>query len=441
VKLEGETRKNNSWNLRPLEFSFQNCYSAYMFRSVTSSSRNIIQRFQSTMASKVVTVAPDAKLTPEVIRVIKATAPVVAEHVEQITSTFYKNMFHNNPEVLKYFNQTHQKDGLQQRALADAVVAYALNIDNLGVLGDAVARIAHRHVALAILPAQYPVVHDNLMLSVGQVLGDAVTPEIANAWSQSVLVLANICVDAEEKLYEKVASRAGGWRGEMPLVLVSKKEVAQGVVQLNFKRQDYDGPFEFDAGQYLTLRCADVSAPRHYTVTCPPGSTTFQITTRKIGEMTAYLHDKMQVGDVISATAPCGVFLPNAEATKNVLISAGIGATPMWAMLQSLGAPKVVGLYHVEHNEARHALKAEYANSGVADSKVIYTETSGGRPNLDTDMKELVAKHGTDATYYICAPTPFIQDAEAALKSCGANDVRSEMFGTGTVAAKKCPMH
>ena len=94
-------------------------------------------------------------LSPKTIDIVKATAPVVAEHAESITRRFYTLMFAGNPEVQAYFNPAHQHSGGQQRALAGAICAYAANIDNLGALGSAVELIitgprrasSHAHLA------------------------------------------------------------------------------------------------------------------------------------------------------------------------------------------------------------------------------------------------------------------------------------------------------
>src|SRR5215510_2184650 len=122
-------------------------------------------------------------LTPDQIAIIKATAPVVARHAERITTVFYPLMFERYPQVREVFNQAHQHGGSQPRALANAVVAYASNIDNLGALGVAVERIVQKHVSLNITPPQYQIVGECLLEAIGRVLGDAVTPEIGAAWT------------------------------------------------------------------------------------------------------------------------------------------------------------------------------------------------------------------------------------------------------------------
>ena len=102
-------------------------------------------------------------LSQKTIDTVKATAPVVAEHAKEITTKFYETLFKNVPAAASFFNKSNQGKGLQQDALAHAVVAYASNIEDLSVLGGAVEKIAHRHVGLCVTSNLYQLVHDNLM--------------------------------------------------------------------------------------------------------------------------------------------------------------------------------------------------------------------------------------------------------------------------------------
>ena len=113
-------------------------------------------------------------LTSQTIEIVKATAGIVAPAAGKITTRFYKNMFLSNPEVLSFFNKTNQTTGKQPEAFAHAVVAYAQNIENLSALGPAVELMAAKHCGLQVLPQHYPIVEENFMGAVGEVLGDAV---------------------------------------------------------------------------------------------------------------------------------------------------------------------------------------------------------------------------------------------------------------------------
>ncbi len=84
-------------------------------------------------------------LDQKTIEIIKSTVPALKEHGVEITKTFYKNMFENNPEVKGLFNMDRQVSGEQPKALAMTILAAAQNIDNLEVLLPAVKKIGERH--------------------------------------------------------------------------------------------------------------------------------------------------------------------------------------------------------------------------------------------------------------------------------------------------------
>ena len=123
-------------------------------------------------------------LSNQTITIVKSTAPVLEQHGEALTKHFYKRMFSHNPEVAPLFNPANQFAGSQQRALAAAICAYAANIDNLEVLGGAVELIAQKHASLRIKPEHYPIVGENLLASIREVLGEAATDEIINSWEK-----------------------------------------------------------------------------------------------------------------------------------------------------------------------------------------------------------------------------------------------------------------
>jgi nitric oxide dioxygenase len=152
-----------------------------------------------------------ASLTPEQIAIVKATAPVLQEHGNTITTVFYNNLLNANPELKNIFSLTSQTTGRQPRALAGAVLAYATYIDDLPKLRGAVERIAHKHVSLQVSAAQYDVVGRFLIQAIGQVLGDAATPDIVDAWTNAYGVLAGVFIGREAQMYE--ANKADHWVG------------------------------------------------------------------------------------------------------------------------------------------------------------------------------------------------------------------------------------
>ncbi|HIP52219.1 MAG TPA: hypothetical protein EYG94_09055 [Campylobacterales bacterium] len=130
--------------------------------------------------------------------IIKSTAPAIKEHGEAITTAMYKLLFSKHPEAKELFKDA-QPD--QYKKLAAMVYAYADNIDNLGSLQKGIDKVAQIHVDVKILPKHYPWVGESLLGAIKEVLGDAATPEIMNAWEEAYGFLAKVFIAREEEIY------------------------------------------------------------------------------------------------------------------------------------------------------------------------------------------------------------------------------------------------
>src|ERR1700761_6859171 len=131
-------------------------------------------------------------LSAETIALVKATVSALAQHGPEITQVMYRRLF-ESPEVKALFNHANQGEGgAQVNALAGAILGYAQNIDNLGVLGPVVERIAQKHIGYHILPEHYPFVATAILGAIKEVLGDAATDEILAAWGEAYWVLAEV---------------------------------------------------------------------------------------------------------------------------------------------------------------------------------------------------------------------------------------------------------
>lgn len=137
-------------------------------------------------------------LDQKVIDIVKSTVPVLKERGVEITTKFYEIMFKNNPEVRPLFSDEKQKSGSQAKALAMSVLAAAQNIDNLEGILPVVERIGAVHVNAKVFPEHYPIVGKNLLLAFKEVLGDAATDEIIDAWAKAYDVIAKVFIDVEE---------------------------------------------------------------------------------------------------------------------------------------------------------------------------------------------------------------------------------------------------
>jgi nitric oxide dioxygenase len=123
-------------------------------------------------------------LSEKTIDVVKTTVPALEKGGTAVTDRMYQILF-RNPEIRDLFNQSHPgESGSQSKALTAAVIAYARNIDNLGVLASRVERIAQKHVGLHILPEHYHFVAEALLSAIRDVLGEAATEEVLEAWAR-----------------------------------------------------------------------------------------------------------------------------------------------------------------------------------------------------------------------------------------------------------------
>lgn len=124
---------------------------------------------------------------------MRATLPAVGAAIGDIADRFYERLFAAHPELLRdLFNRGNQASGTQRRALAGSIAAFATHLverpdERPDVLLN---RIAHKHASLGIAPEQYAIVREHLFAAIAEVLGDAVTPEVAAAWDEVYWLMA-----------------------------------------------------------------------------------------------------------------------------------------------------------------------------------------------------------------------------------------------------------
>jgi len=148
--------------------------------------------------------------------VVRATLPVVGAAIGDITPVFYRSLFAARPELERdLFNRGNQAQGDQARALAGAIAAYAaiLVTDSGRTPEEILARIAHKHASLGIVAEQYPIVHEHLFKAIVDVLGEAVTPEVAAAWDEVYWSMAGALIAMERKLYADAGVEPAGGGG------------------------------------------------------------------------------------------------------------------------------------------------------------------------------------------------------------------------------------
>ena len=140
-------------------------------------------------------------LSDGTIALVKATAPALQAHGLAITKRMYERLFVDEG-IKAMFDQAAQASGEQPQRLANAIIAYAQNIDKLQNLSGPVARMAARHVETGVKAEHYPYVANALLPAIKDVLGDAATDEILAAWGEAYWFLADILIAQEAELYE-----------------------------------------------------------------------------------------------------------------------------------------------------------------------------------------------------------------------------------------------
>jgi nitric oxide dioxygenase len=400
-------------------------------------------------------------LSQETIRIVKATAPAVETHAEAITRRFYTLMFTGNPETLAYFNPAHQHAGDQQRALAGAICAYAANIDNLAALGPAVELIAQKHCSLGILPEHYPIVGKHLLVAIKDVLGDAATYEVIAAWGAAYGLLARIFIDREAEIYREQAASPGGWNGYRRFVVDLKRRESEIITSFYLKPAD-GGPLPaFKPGQYITVSIDSSklkTPPRNYSLSNRPGLGYYRISVKRepgatleapAGLVSNYLHDQVREGDVLEIGPPCGEFTfdpANTGERPIVLISGGIGITPLMSMLESVAHARVkvpAFFIHAARNSRQHVFASQVQRLATQCPNIrvhfrydapLVDDLGTGRCDsvglIDGPLlKELLPSR--DAEFYLCGPKLFMWGLLEILQKWGVaeSQIHYEFFG------------
>jgi nitric oxide dioxygenase len=382
--------------------------------------------------------------------VVRATLPAVGAAIGNITELFYRKLFEARPELLRdLFNRGNQANGDQQKALAGSIAAFAgMLLEKPEARPDAMlARIAHRHAALGVTSGQYKIVHRHLFAAMAEVLGEAVTDEVAAAWDEVYWLMANALIALEGRLYRE----AGAAEGEVwqRMEITERREETPDVVSFLLRPADGRPAASFRPGQYVGVQ---VELPdgarqiRQYSLSSAPGRPHWRISVKRVhgvampdGEVSTWLHDSAQPGDTLTVSAPFGdLVLPEGNGPL-LLASAGIGNTPMLAMLDDLastGSHRPVTVIHADRSPADHAHRAEQLGLvrvlPNARHHLWYEVPGDQAPEAATGQADVSSLHlPEDLTVYLCGPLPFMRAVRGDLLRHGvpAERIHYEVFG------------
>jgi nitric oxide dioxygenase len=397
-------------------------------------------------------------LSERTIELVKKTVPSLEASGTAITDRMYQLLFRNQT-VRDLFNQSHHAgSGMQSKALTAAIVAYARNLDNLGALASRVERINQKHVALQILPEHYHFVAEALLGAIKDVLGDAATPEILDAWGEAYWFLADLLVAREAILYSRIAAAPGGWNGWRDFSVESVKPESEVIRSLVLVPVDGGPVMRHRPGQYLTFSLDQLpvagTLKRNYSISSGPDSRAYRITVKRearpgtpAGLVSNWLHDHVEPGTVLKVAPPAGeFFLDERDQSPVVLLSGGVGLTPMMSMLEAIvasGSKRAVWYVHGAENGRVHAMRDHARELARQTANVaLYTFYNAPEPGdvkgRDYDEAGLISgdwlRRNTpieEAVYYLCGPRPFLRAMVGGLARAGVSlgHIRYEFFG------------
>jgi nitric oxide dioxygenase len=383
--------------------------------------------------------------------IVKSTVPLLESGGEALITHFYRMMLSEYPQVRPMFNQAHQSSGDQPRALANGVLMYARHIDQLDQLGDLVAKIINKHVALQILPEHYPIVGSCLLRAISEVLGSEIaTPEVMSAWGAAYNQLADILIGAETAIYDQKAEAPGGWRGEREFKLVARVEESSEITSFYFEPADKGPILAAEPGQYIGMKLflEGEEIRRNYSLSALADAGQYRISVKREagGRASNYLHDQIHVGASILLFPPAGEFTLTASDKPLVLISGGVGITPTLPMLEAaLATQRPVHFIHCARNGGVHAFRdwvdALAERHPQLKRFYCYAEDDGVSPAADQVgllSQEQLAQwlpEQRDLDAYFLGPKGFMGAIKRHLKALGVPEKQSryEFFGPAAV--------
>ena len=261
-------------------------------------------------------------------------------------------------------------------------------------------------------------------------------PALSPGWQQSF----NDLLAAQQNstgVTEPAIGVEPGWSGFRRLRVAGIHHESSSIMSIRFEADDGVPLPVPRPGQYLTLRLPDAGDPaplRSYSLSCYGAEYRISVKREDHGAVSRWLHNNIRDGSVVDVAAPRGDFYLTDGAGPVVLLSAGVGVTPVLAMLHALadaGSTREIWWLHTTrdaHTQAfQHEVSDLIAALPHARQQVFYTSVSG---RLDgRAIAALGLPH--DAAVYMCGPDPFMADMRSALTDAGIDPahIYSELFG------------
>jgi|SRR5215211_2053702 len=340
---------------------------------------------------------------------------------------------------------SHGRPGFYMRVLEEGELGAGDAIERVAVGAEA---MTVRDVsALLYLPGQ----------TVGRLERALAIPALSEGWRRSFEALLD---QAEEgasgnRGLAPPSSGPPAWTGLRPFRIADVVRESRSIASFVLEPVDGEPLPAFPPGQFLTVRVQPADSPaallRSFSLSAAPDPRRYRISVKREpeGVVSPHLHDRVGCGDVIDIGAPRGMFTLDVAGGDGavVLLSAGVGATPVLAMLEGLageGSRREVWWVHGARNGTQHAFADEArrhlaalprARSHIRYSRPVASDEPGrdydaeGRVTLEV-LQELGVARGAD--YYVCGPMPWMRDLSTGLMALGVapQRIHTEIFGS-----------
>ena len=368
----------------------------------------------------------------------------VIVEVSQPRDTCYRVGIRLNCPEMPALLVAHRRPGFYFRVIQEGEIGAG---DRIEKLADGPERMPVAEIDALLYSAEHP----------REALRRAVRiPALSPGWQRSMRALAAAAEAGGTTGNAGLgpgASATPAWRGFRPLVIVASREESADVRSFELAAEDGSPLPPALPGQYIVVRVRPSqdgpAVTRTYSLSGPPGSANYRIGVKnERGLASGFFHQSVRVGSHVEVGAPRGSFTLAAGVTPVVLISAGVGVTPMLAMLHAAAAmdavtPRQVWWLHSARDRAHHsfAQEADDLLAALSASRrcVVYSRPApGDRLGQDFDRPDhlspqLLRDIGVprDADFYLCGPPRFLEDFQKGFVAWGIprSRIHVEVFG------------
>lgn len=395
---------------------------------------------------------------------VKSTIPFLRERGEAVSDIVYNTLIKRHPDLNNTLNLIHLKDGRLAQALTVVILRFASNINNVYELIPKLERISNKHCTLGIKPEHYPLLGAILIEAFEELLGPALTPEIKAAWEKAYKILSNMLIGRENIIYKDFERY--GWPSWRKFRV--ERKVCEADDLWSFSLVPLDGKRlpKYFPGQYVSIRLfvpeIGYHQTRQYSMSdsCRGGDE-YRITLKRAkpdtcfhdpGMVSSILIDQFKEKDELELSHPSGDFYLDTTVPRSVpvvLISAGGGVSPLFAMLNA-----VMEAQPQSRVTWIHGCRADvpFANKLVTmkrrcpnlQSVIFKTVVAKGdipgvtydfnsRMNLHKVQPALLHVANSSVEFYICGPEEFMKTMMQQLVDMGVDPkrIRTQLFHVG----------